>query len=481
MESGTLIADRYRLDNLIAWGGMGAVWRGFDTRLDREVGVKILRQGLEEAQNPHERFEREAKTLAGLKGPGFVEIYDYGADSDGGQAVLFIVMELVEGASLAELLHSEERLGADRAMRIVAEAAEALEAAHRAGIVHRDVKPANILLDEAERVRVIDFGISQLSKGPKLTSTDAVLGTASYVSPEQLRRGEVTGAADQYALGAVAYECLTGAPPFDSIDREAITHGHLHDPPLPLPEDVPAAVAAAVLRSLQKAPEDRWESAGAMARACRAAIESEPSPAPAGPPTLKQRPAGLWSWRFGFVTVAVVTLLLLTGLFAFSPWDGFGGTQAEDPTGAAEEVASEEQSPEGSSSTDESEASEEETPEDAPEDGGDEPDSDGGEDDAETDVQEDTGGDEEADDPPAGGSAEVPDVRGMTTFEARDVLAAAGFENAAPEVGYYWITPEPEHCTVIQHWPEPGSTADRSEEIRLSYHERQAEGTSCEW
>ncbi|GAB3992138.1 hypothetical protein GCM10029992_00350 [Glycomyces albus] len=282
MESGTLIADRYRLDSLIAWGGMGAVWRGFDTRLDREVGVKILRQGLEEAQNSHERFEREAKTLAGLKGPGFVEIYDYGADEDGGQAVLFIVMELVEGVSLAELLHREERLPAERAMRIVAEAAQALEVAHRRGVVHRDVKPANILVDETDRVRVIDFGISKLSEGPRLTSTDSVLGTASYVSPEQLRRGEVTGAADQYALGAVAYECLTGAPPFDSIDREAITHGHLHTPPPPLPEDVPAAAAAAVVKSLQKAPEDRWESAGAMARACRAAVESSRRPLRSG-------------------------------------------------------------------------------------------------------------------------------------------------------------------------------------------------------
>lgn len=391
-------------------------------------------------------------------------------------------MELVEGASLAELLHREERLPADRAMRIVAEAAEALEAAHLRGVVHRDVKPANILVDEADRVRVIDFGISQLTEGPRLTSTDAVLGTASYVSPEQLRRGEITGAADQYALGAVAYECLTGAPPFDSIDREAITHGHLHTPLPPLPEDVPAPVAAAVLRSLQKAPGDRWESAGAMARACRAAIESEPSAAPAGPPTLKQRPAGLWSWRFGFVTVAVVMLLLLTGLFAFSPWNGFGGTQAEESTSAAvEETASEGRSPEGSASEDESEPTEEETTEDAPEAGGGDTDPGDGEDDAETDAQEDSGGDGEEDDPPAGGSAEVPDVRGMTTFEASDKLAEAGFENSTAQVGYYWFTPEPEHCTVMQQSPSPGSTADRSERITLSYHERRAEGTSCEW
>ncbi|GAB3992141.1 hypothetical protein GCM10029992_00360 [Glycomyces albus] len=163
-------------------------------------------------------------------------------------------------------------------------------------------------------------------------------------------------------------------------------------------------------------------------------------------------------------------------------WDGFGGSQAEESTSAAtEEAATESQSPEASASVEASESPEEEATEEAPEDGG-ETDSGGDEGEADSDGAEDSGsGGDEEDDPPAGGSAQVPDVTGMTTFEAQDELAAAGFENATAQVGYYWFTPEPEHCTVIQQSPNAGSTADRSERITLSYHERQAEGTSCEW
>lgn len=507
MEAGTLIADRYRLDGLIAWGGMGAVWRGFDTRLDRAVGVKLLHRGLEEAQHPQDRFDREAKTLASLKGPGFAEIHDYGHDTHGGQALRYIVMELVEGVSLAELLHQRERLPAEEAMRIAAEAAEALQVAHRKGVVHRDIKPANLLIDADDRVRVIDFGIASVAEGQRLTSTDGVLGTAAYVSPEQLCKDEVTGAADLYALGAVAYECLTGAPPFDSVDREVIVHDHLWTAPPPLPEDIPEGVAAVVARSLRKSASERWESAEEMARACRAAIGGESAPtAPAeaaqepsagrdaaAPPSTPgrrrtARTEGLWSWRFGFVAVAVVALLLLTGLFAWSPWSqpdrsaaGESATAAEDQPGA--------EGPEASGTDEQSDLAQDQETGGPAGDDGDDPAEDGEQDGSRPDAGESTGDDESGGDsdqeaettPPPSGSAQVPDVTGMTTFDARDELARAGFTNAVATVGYYWYTPEPEHCTVMQQTPLPGRTVDRSEQITLSYHERQSEGTSCEW
>jgi serine/threonine-protein kinase len=194
VDSGTLIADRYRLDAVIASGGMGSVWRAEDERLERPVAVKVLHAGLDGAQRSRDRFEREAKTLASLKGPGCVEVYDFGEERDGDRTVPFLVMELVEGVSLAELLHEEERLDPARTMRIVADAAEALAAAHRRGIVHRDVKPGNILVDADDRVKVVDFGISLFAHRWRLTPSDTVLGTAPYVSPEQLRGKDVTGA-----------------------------------------------------------------------------------------------------------------------------------------------------------------------------------------------------------------------------------------------------------------------------------------------
>ncbi|THV41720.1 serine/threonine protein kinase [Glycomyces buryatensis] len=535
MESGTLIAGRYRLDRLIAWGGMGAVWRGYDTRLDREIGVKVLHRGLEVTQNPQDRFEQEAKTLASLKGPGFVEVYDYGDDRDGDLSMVYIVMEFVAGVSLAELLHSEERLSANRTMKIVAEAAEALAVAHGKGVVHRDIKPANLLVDADDHVRVIDFGISKLSNGAKLTSTDAVLGTASYVSPEQLKKIEVTGAADLYALGAVAYECLTGAPPFDSIEREVITHDHLWTPPPDLPDDVPRDVEAIVIRCLQKSPADRWGSGTELAEACRAAMRGEPSPwthipslaaagaqepltpesipmpvsepetpgfiqesaekaaptPPAGPPTRRQRRSDMWSWRFGFVAVAVVAILLLTTLFAWSPWsdpdDPLGlddaatlqnTGQTEDGTETPADSGSESESAEESPSTEEGETS---PGTDAQETG---TDGNAGDSDGEPGGGGSSGSDEENADEPADTSGEVPRVIGKTTFDARDYLYSLGFTNVTPVQGMFFVEHDDVHCEVGEQSPAPGTNAEYSDEIVLEYNyedEANGGGTSCVW
>jgi eukaryotic-like serine/threonine-protein kinase len=499
VDSGTLIAGRYRLERVIASGGMGSVWRARDERLEREVAVKILHAGLDGTQRPRDRFEREAKTLAGLKGPGWVEVYDFGEEPDGDREVPYLVMELVEGVSLAELLHREERLAPARTMRIVAEAAEALATAHRRGIVHRDVKPGNILIDADDRVRVVDFGISLFAGRSRLTPTDAVLGTAPYVSPEQLRDKDVTGASDLYSLGSVAYECLTGAPPFDAEDPASIIHGHLYSEPPALPEDVPASIAGVVARTLRKSPEERWPSGEALAAACRAATTDEgtvplgpvaaPFRAPVEPPP--QAPAGTPEEgprrrrRLVLPSIAVaVAVAMLSVLLIWKPWDGDPPASAgEDdatpaaatPTGETSGAPSPSDGPTSGESATESPAAQAEAT--ATEDGGAATDDEGGTD----DDGPDSGGEEDAEDRPEEGSGEVPSVLGLTTFEARDELNDHGFTGAVAEVGIWWATPEPAHCTVMQQHPAPGETAAYDATISLSYHRRNAEGTTCEW
>jgi eukaryotic-like serine/threonine-protein kinase len=524
VDSGTLIAGRYRLDRVIASGGMGAVWRAEDERLDRTVAIKVLHAGLDGSQRPRDRFEREAKTLASLKGPGCVEIYDFGEEPDGDRTVVFLVMELVDGVSLAELLHREERLDPERTMRIVAEAAEALATAHRRGIVHRDIKPGNILIDADGRVKVVDFGISLFANRSRLTPSDQVLGTAPYVSPEQLRNKGVTGQSDLYSLGAVAYECLTGTPPFDAADPAAVIHDHLYSEPPALPADVPVEVAGVVSRSLSKSPEERWESGDVLAAAARAATTgqhpvatppagtpmeattanvpaaeeapimppAEPPVTPPSQPTVVEPPAEgpRRRRRMVFVGLAVVLVLTVITVLALNPFAGDGKVaddgEGTSPTGAASASQDGSTTPASTATSEtgaEGTSAAEETSADGDNSGG------GSEGDAETDSAADGGnntgggGDEDAggDEPVQEGSGDVPDVRGQTTFDARDQLNAEGFSNVVASVGYYYYNPEPAHCTVMQQTPGPGETADYDAQITLSFHERTAEGTSCTW
>jgi serine/threonine-protein kinase len=542
VDSGTLIADRYRLDAVIASGGMGSVWRAEDERLERPVAVKVLHAGLDGAQRSRDRFEREAKTLASLKGPGCVEVYDFGEERDGDRTVPFLVMELVEGVSLAELLHEEERLDPARTMRIVADAAEALAAAHRRGIVHRDVKPGNILVDADDRVKVVDFGISLFAHRWRLTPSDTVLGTAPYVSPEQLRGKDVTGASDLYSLGAVAFECLAGKPPFDAADPAAVIHGHLYSDPPPLPEDVPAEVAGVITKSLRKAPEERWESGERFAAAARAAttgahpverampprhaLSSAPaegetaseagnSPdesvaptgesAPATPPAADEPimtpsagtraeppvapPAGTLATqaepsrkrrRLAVVGIAVALVLAVFAVAAWGPWRGDTPTATGEGDATVSAAA-------GAESADDPSASASAT---ATEAAAETPSGDGATEDGEDDGgnegggigDESAGGEETAaqDDTGNESSGEVPPVTGMTTFEARNHLEELGFTNVATELGFYDIEPEPEHCEVVSQNPASGQTVDYSSRIILSYH-RRTSPIHCEW
>jgi eukaryotic-like serine/threonine-protein kinase len=285
----TLLGDRYRLGERIASGGMGAVYRAVDETLGRQVAVKALRRELADDPTFLERFRREARAAAGLSHPGVAGVYDYG--ELGGQP--FIVMELVEGETLAERLAAGGSLPWRAAFAIGEQVAAALAAAHAHGLVHRDVKPANILLGRDGRAKVTDFGIAQAAQTATLTRTGMVLGSANYVAPEQAKGGHVGPAADLYSLGCVLFEAVTGETPYRGRNAVAIATQHV-SAPVPDPRehvrDLPPEAAALVVRALQKHPAGRFASGTAMAAALAAARHEDgatralpATTAPAGP------------------------------------------------------------------------------------------------------------------------------------------------------------------------------------------------------
>jgi serine/threonine-protein kinase len=264
------LGGRYRLDERIAGGGMGDVWRGTDEVLGRTVAVKILLPALLDEPGFAERFRGEARTMATINHPGVVDVYDYGSD----QQLAFLVMEYVEGDALSRTLSRVGRLTPARTMALVAQAADALQAAHENGIVHRDVKPGNLLVRPNGTLVLTDFGIARSALVGQLTAAGSVLGTASYISPEQAAGDVATSASDVYALGVVAYQCLSGHRPFDGATPIEIAMKHVRDTPRPLPGDIPPPVRAIVERALAKDPSARWPSASAMAAVARQAAAS---------------------------------------------------------------------------------------------------------------------------------------------------------------------------------------------------------------
>jgi eukaryotic-like serine/threonine-protein kinase len=259
-----ILAGRYRLDEVIGRGGMSTVYRGTDLALDRTVAVKVALDPLAE-ENPVyvARFKREARAAAALSDPGVVTVYDAGADGP----TRYIVMEYVEGQNLSELLREQEpahRLDPARAARIAEEVAGTLAVAHAAGIVHRDIKPGNIMVGPGDRVKVLDFGIARISEGVSLTQTASVLGTAPYMAPEQAMGNPADARSDIYSLGCVLYEMLTGKPPFMADVPAAVLHQQVRVQPKPPRErnpDVPPALNALVLEMLAKNPDDRPQTA----------------------------------------------------------------------------------------------------------------------------------------------------------------------------------------------------------------------------
>ncbi|RAO48989.1 Non-specific serine/threonine protein kinase [Micromonospora saelicesensis] len=268
LTRGVLLGDRYRLGERVATGGMGAVWRGTDVLLEREVAVKVLLPSLVADPEFTARFRAEARMLAALRHPGVVPVHDVGqAALDDGSQVDYLVMEYVEGEPLSARVRTVGRLDPATTMSVLAQAAGALHTAHLAGIVHRDVKPGNLLVKADGTVVLVDFGIARSRNMAGLTAANMVLGTASYMSPEQATGQPVSAATDIYALGAVAYFCLAGQPPFHGDNPLAVALRHAQEDPAALPADTPPAVAAVVTRALAKRPEDRFGSAAELAAA----------------------------------------------------------------------------------------------------------------------------------------------------------------------------------------------------------------------
>ncbi|MPZ60750.1 MAG: Stk1 family PASTA domain-containing Ser/Thr kinase [Propionibacteriales bacterium] len=276
------LGDRYELGAMLGQGGMAVVRRGTDLRLGRTVAVKLLLDQLTDDPEFQARFRREARAAAGLDHPAIVTVYDAGEDT-ADDVVPYIVMEYVEGKTLRELLRTEPRLPVRRALEIIADVLDALAYSHRGGIVHRDIKPGNVMVTPSGAVKVMDFGIARAltDLSGSLTRTSAVLGTAQYLSPEQARGDSADARSDVYAVGCVLYELLTGRPPFQGESAVAVAYQHVRETPQPpsaFEPTVPAEVDALVLAALAKLPDERYQSADEMRADILAVLAGEPAP-----------------------------------------------------------------------------------------------------------------------------------------------------------------------------------------------------------
>jgi serine/threonine protein kinase len=322
------LAGRYRIEELLGTGGMAQVYRGTDTVLSRPVAIKVL--SAEYVRDPAfvERFRREAQAAARLNHPAVVSVYDTGSD-DG---IHFIVMEFVSGRTLADVLAAEGPLPPERAAAITARVAEALSFAHDAGLVHRDVKPANVMVTDRGDVKVMDFGIARAASGQTITGTTSVLGTASYLSPEQAQGYRVDPRSDVYSLGVVLYELLTGQVPFTGPSAVAVAYKHVSEDPVPPSEirsGIPPTLEAIAMRAMAKDPSHRYQSAqrmqadleavasGAEPRSVAAAdtqrLDHERTMAlpAATPPPSRPRRRGAWIVALAAVAVVAIAALIL--------------------------------------------------------------------------------------------------------------------------------------------------------------------------
>jgi serine/threonine protein kinase len=265
--NGRLLGGRYELTGLIATGGMGQVWQGRDKVLARDVAVKVLRSEFTGDPTFLARFRSEAQLAAGLVHPNIATLFDYGevpAADPRSEHLAYLVMELVRGESLSTVLHRDRRLSPERTLDVLRQSAAGLAAAHAAGVVHRDVKPGNLLLADDGTVKVTDFGVAVTAASQNLTQAGQVIGTASYLSPEQAEGARATPASDVYALGLVGYECLSGYRAFDGENSVQVLMAQIHDVPAPLPDDVPAPVRRLVGTAMSKDPAARYRDGAAF-------------------------------------------------------------------------------------------------------------------------------------------------------------------------------------------------------------------------
>jgi serine/threonine-protein kinase len=335
IKDARVLNGRYEVESRLGEGGMATVFGGSDRLLGRKVAIKVLARQYAKDRTAVERFRREAQAAAGLNHPNVVSVFDTGSD----EGVHYIVMEQVQGRTLADIIRNESALPPSRAADIAVGICRALASAHEKGMVHRDVKPGNVLLTPEGGVKVADFGIARVASVDTLTATGSVMGTASYLSPEQARGGSIDPRSDIYSLGCVLYEMLTGKPPFDGETPLSIAYKHVEEQPVPpssLNPAVPAELEAVVEKAMAKDPDDRYGSAAEMARDLREAAPTaplEPTAAvpevertdvlpvsPQGPASTEPLPATVtrdvrrrW-WPFAAVAGALAALALALAL-----------------------------------------------------------------------------------------------------------------------------------------------------------------------
>jgi beta-lactam-binding protein with PASTA domain/tRNA A-37 threonylcarbamoyl transferase component Bud32 len=353
-----MLGGRYELDGIVGRGGMAEVFRARDIRLDRIVAVKTLREDLARDQTFQARFRREAQSAASLNHPSIVAVYDTGEDMLGPTPVPYIVMEYVDGRTLRDLLREDRRLLPERAAEITDGVLRALDYSHRNGIVHRDIKPGNVMLTRTGDVKVMDFGIARAVSDAQatMTQTAQVIGTAQYLSPEQARGERVDARSDLYSTGCLLYELLTGRPPFTGDSPVAIAYQHVRENPVPpsqVDPEIPGWADAIVLKAMAKDPADRYQSAGEMRNDIQRALSGAPVAAPtradmyagtrrmgqstqlAGPTSAipaysygpqdgpPDRPARRRAWPW--IIAALIALLLVAGgIFAYQYISGNG-------------------------------------------------------------------------------------------------------------------------------------------------------------
>ena len=281
MTAARLVGGRYEIGELLGYGGMAEVHKGKDVRLGRDIAVKVLRADLARDPTFQNRFRREAQAAAGLNHPSIVAVYDTGEDDGPEGHTPYIVMEYVEGHTLREVLKTQDRLPPRQAMEITAEVCAALDFSHRSGIVHRDIKPGNVMITESGAIKVMDFGIARAlaDNAATVTATAAVIGTAQYLSPEQARGESVDARSDVYSTGCLLYELLTGHPPFTGDSPVAIAYQHVRENPQ-VPSSVnavvPPSLDSIVMKALAKNPLNRYQTAAEMRADLQRALAGQP-------------------------------------------------------------------------------------------------------------------------------------------------------------------------------------------------------------